>query len=105
MHTLVDTPDVCLKEEEVVLGTILASCAQSRWRSDRTYRIKLHVDGLVDDIRGQIIQMEETTTGALSLWFVARVGGVCLGPASPHFRSSQTPWWTAAGLIDTTQIP
>jgi RNA-dependent RNA polymerase len=34
-HTLVDVPDVHLKdsEEEVVLGTILANCAQSRWRS------------------------------------------------------------------------
>src|SRR6266849_10999482 len=50
-HTLVDAPDVRLKEEEVVLGTILANCAQSRWRSDRTYRMKLHVEGLVDDIR------------------------------------------------------
>jgi RNA-dependent RNA polymerase len=61
-HTLVDAPDVSLKEEEVVLGTILASCAQSRWRSDRTYRMKLHVEVLVDDIRGQIVQMEETPT-------------------------------------------
>jgi RNA-dependent RNA polymerase len=61
-HTLVDAPDVRLKEEEVVLGTILANCAQSRWRSDRTYRMKLHVESLVDDIRGQIFQMEETPT-------------------------------------------
>src|ERR1700733_5892511 len=43
-HTLVDAPDVRLKEEEVVLGTILANCVQSRWRSDRTYRMKLHVE-------------------------------------------------------------
>ena len=61
-HTLVDAPDVRLKEEEVVLGTILANCAQSRWRSDRTYRMKLHVESLVDDIRGQIVQMEEAPT-------------------------------------------
>jgi RNA-dependent RNA polymerase len=59
-HTLVDAPDVRLKEEEVVLGTILANCAQPRWRSDRTYRMKLHVESLVDDIRRQIIQIEET---------------------------------------------
>jgi hypothetical protein len=45
-HTLVDAPDVHLKEEEVVLGTILANCAWSRWRSDRTYRMKLHVEDL-----------------------------------------------------------
>ena len=61
-HTLVDAPDVRLKEEEVVLGTILANCVQSRWRSDRTYRMKLHVESLVDDIRGQIVQIEDTRT-------------------------------------------
>src|SRR6267154_1821643 len=61
-HTVVDAPDVRLKEEEVVLGTILANCAQPRWRSDRTYRMQLHVGGLAYDIRGQIVQMEETPT-------------------------------------------
>ena len=58
-HTLVDAPDVQLKEEEVVLGTILANCVQSRWRSDRSYRMKLHAEELVGDIRSQIIQYEE----------------------------------------------
>jgi RNA-dependent RNA polymerase len=83
-HALVDTPDVHLKEE-VVLGTILANFAQSRWRSDRTYGMKLHVEGLVDDIRGQIVQIKKDADGgAVSLWFVARVGGVGLGLASPR---------------------
>jgi RNA-dependent RNA polymerase len=60
MHTLgIDAPDVCLKDEEVVLGTILVNCTQSRtrWHSDRNL-MKLHIEG-VDDICGQIIQMEE----------------------------------------------
>jgi hypothetical protein len=61
-HTLVDAPDVRLKEEEVVLGTILVNCAQSQWRTDRTYRMNLHVEGLVDDIHGQIVQIEEVPT-------------------------------------------
>jgi RNA-dependent RNA polymerase len=61
-HTLVDAPDVLLKEEEVVLGTILANCVQSRWRADRSYRMKLHSESLVGDIRGQIFQSEETPT-------------------------------------------
>ena len=61
-HTLVDQPDVRLKEEEVVLGTILANCVQSRWRNDRTYRMRLHSEGLVNDIRGQIVQSKEMTT-------------------------------------------
>ena len=58
-HTLVDVPDVQLKEEEVVLGTILANCVQSRWRSDRSYRMKLHAEELVRDIGLQITQYEE----------------------------------------------
>ena len=57
-HSLVDAPDVQLKEEEVVLGTILANCAQSRWRTDRSYRMKLHAEDLVGDIRSQIILKE-----------------------------------------------
>ena len=61
-HTLVDTPDVRLTEDEVVLGTILANCTQSRWRSDRSYRMKLHTGGLVDDIYGRIVQSEGTPT-------------------------------------------
>jgi RNA-dependent RNA polymerase len=61
-HTLVDAPDVRLKEEEVVLGTILANCTQPRWRSDRSYRMKLHTEGLVHDIRGRIVQSEGTPT-------------------------------------------
>jgi RNA-dependent RNA polymerase len=75
-HTLVDAPDVRLKEEEVVLGTILAKCAQSRWRMDRTNRMRLHAEGLVNDIRGQIVQSEETPTegqlrpGLLRAWEV-----------------------------------
>jgi RNA-dependent RNA polymerase len=73
-HTLVDMPDVRLKEEEVVLGTILANSAQPRWRTDRTYRMRLHVEGLVDNICGQIIQIEETLT-------------------PEHFRSSLARAW------------
>ena len=61
-HTLVDTPDVRLKEEEVVLGTILANCVQPRRRTDRTYRMKLHAGGLVNDIREQIVQNESEET-------------------------------------------
>jgi RNA-dependent RNA polymerase len=59
-HTLVDSPDVRLKEEEVVLGTILANCVQPRWRKERTYRMNLHVEELVDDIDTQIVQCEGT---------------------------------------------
>ena len=61
-HTLVDEPDVRLKEEEVVLGVILANCIQSRWRNDRTYQMRLHTEGVVNDICGQIFQSNDTLT-------------------------------------------
>ncbi|KAH9018099.1 RdRP-domain-containing protein [Lactarius pseudohatsudake] len=54
-HTLVDKPDVRLKEEEVVLGTIIAITTQPRWRKDRTNRMRLHSRALVRDIRAQIV--------------------------------------------------
>jgi RNA-dependent RNA polymerase len=58
-HTLVDTPDVRLKEEEVVLGTILATTTQPRWRSDRAFRMRLHSAALVRDMRVQMVPREK----------------------------------------------
>jgi RNA-dependent RNA polymerase len=60
-HTLVDAHDVRLTEEEVVLGTILANCTQQRWRTDRSYRMKLHAEGLVHDMRARLVQQSEGT--------------------------------------------
>ncbi|KAI9449720.1 RdRP-domain-containing protein [Lactarius psammicola] len=54
-HTLVDAPDVRLEEEEVVLGTIMATTTQPRWRADRAYRMRLHSGALVREIRSQIV--------------------------------------------------
>jgi RNA-dependent RNA polymerase len=61
-HTLIDAPDVCLTEEEIVLGTILANCMQPRWRSDRTYRMRLHSEMLVRDVRSHIMPSEGPPT-------------------------------------------
>ncbi len=54
-HTLFDAPDVQLTEEEVVLGAILAKSTQPRLRKDRTYRMRLHAETLVRDIRARIV--------------------------------------------------
>ncbi|KAI9446028.1 RdRP-domain-containing protein [Lactarius indigo] len=75
-HTLVDAPDVRLKEEEVVLGTILAATTQPRWRSDRAYRMRLHSGALVRDIRSRIVPKakedeptdEELRAGLQTAW-------------------------------------
>jgi len=55
-HTLVDSPDVRLAEEEIVVGTILANCAEKRWRSDRTFHMRQHAEVLVKDIQGRIVK-------------------------------------------------
>jgi RNA-dependent RNA polymerase len=58
-HTLLDLPDVQLTEEEVVLGVILAKSIQPRLRKDRAYRMRLHAETLVRDIRARIVPTEE----------------------------------------------
>jgi RNA-dependent RNA polymerase len=73
-HTLLDTPDVRLAEEEVVLGTILAKSTQPRLRSDRTNRMQVHAEALVRDIRAQMAPtgdqptVEEYRDGLRNAW-------------------------------------
>ena len=75
-HTLVDAPAVRLSEEEVVLGTILATTTQPRWRADRADRMRVHSGALVRDICEQIFRkakqdeptMEELRVGLLVAW-------------------------------------
>ncbi|KAL5489956.1 hypothetical protein ACEPAI_4789 [Sanghuangporus weigelae] len=54
-HTLTDQVDSKLKEEEVVIGTILARCSRHRWRTERIYRMRVHASNLVKEIREQFI--------------------------------------------------
>ena len=63
-HTLVDRMGAMLKEEEVVIGTILARCSRHRWRTERIYRMHVHTSNLVKEIRGQFIpkRVQEMTT-------------------------------------------
>ncbi|KAI8989763.1 RdRP-domain-containing protein [Trametes punicea] len=58
-HTLSDAPDIRLREEEVVVGTILAVCSQTRWRKDRVQRMRLHSSELVRDVRRRLYQPED----------------------------------------------
>jgi RNA-dependent RNA polymerase len=80
-HTLIDSPDICLNEEEVVLGTILANCTQPRWHSDRTQRMRLHSEMLVRDMRSHIMpdegppaepQLREGLRSGWAMWSWAR---------------------------------
>ena len=61
-HSLSDSPDSRLVEEEVVVGTITAVCSQARFRNDRTYRMRLHTKILVDGVRRKLYQPLKDTT-------------------------------------------
>ncbi len=60
-HTLINTAQSRLLESEVVVGTILAKCAQPRWRKERMFRMRMHAGELVNDIRHGL--MENGGTG------------------------------------------
>ena len=70
----VSTSDAWLSEEEVVLGTILAKCSQPCWREDRSYRMRMHAETLVNNLREQIIgdlsppTVEELSDGLRHSW-------------------------------------
>ena len=73
-HTLSSSSDVRLKEEEVVVGTILAKCSQRRWRSDRMYRMGTHSQVLVHEIKRGLMKdveapsSDELKAGLLKAW-------------------------------------
>ncbi|KAI0782232.1 RdRP-domain-containing protein [Abortiporus biennis] len=53
-HSLTDSPDDKLEEEEIVLGTILANCTQHRYRKDRTYRMRVHAAVIVGGVQNKL---------------------------------------------------
>lgn len=62
-HSLSDSPESRLDEEEVVVGTITAVCSQTRFRNDRSYRMRLHAKTLVDSVRKKLYQhVKDPTT-------------------------------------------
>ncbi|KAI0671718.1 RdRP-domain-containing protein [Trametes maxima] len=50
-HALSDRGGVRLSEEEVVIGTILATCADSRWRKSRMHDMRLQAGELVRRVK------------------------------------------------------
>lgn len=58
-HTLSNTPGAKLLEAEVVAGTILAKCSQKRWRSDRIYRMRLHMTTQVKEVKNELLRQKE----------------------------------------------
>ncbi|KAI0094073.1 RdRP-domain-containing protein [Irpex rosettiformis] len=71
VHALSDSPDSRLVEEEIVIGTILAHCSETRFRKDRMYRMRLHAAVLVDNTRKKLWEWkEEPTEGELRFGLV-----------------------------------
>ncbi|KAJ3536923.1 hypothetical protein NM688_g6770 [Phlebia brevispora] len=65
-HSLSDSPDSRLSEEEVVIGSILANCSQHRYRQDRMYRMRLHSSVVVNDTRRKLwVRTEASTVGGM----------------------------------------
>jgi len=75
-HSVSTLSDTWLREEEVVLGTILAKCSQPCWREDRSRRMRMHTETLVNYLRARIIgvhsppTVEELSDGLRTAWAV-----------------------------------
>lgn len=54
-HTLSRVPGARLREEEIVVGTILAKCSQKGFKNDRTYAMRECMSVLIHDIRGRML--------------------------------------------------
>lgn len=73
-HTLTSSSDVRLKEEEIVVGTILAKCSQRRWRTNRMYHMRTHSQVLVHEIKRRLMKdadapsSDELKSGLLKAW-------------------------------------
>ncbi|KAJ7685522.1 RNA dependent RNA polymerase-domain-containing protein [Mycena polygramma] len=64
-HTLTTEPGVNLLEAEIVVGTILAKCAQKRWRSDCIYRMRYHAMTVIRDIQRQMLPREKDADASI----------------------------------------
>jgi RNA-dependent RNA polymerase len=58
IHMTHTFPGASLTEEEIVLGTIMTSCTQPRWRSYLADRMKLQSETLVRNVRSHMIPGE-----------------------------------------------
>lgn len=73
-HTLSHDPDIKLREEEIVVGTILAKCNQARWRKDRIEEMRINVGQLVGLVSAEFKGSNalESVSLAWAAWKYAR---------------------------------
>ncbi|KAF8590048.1 RdRP-domain-containing protein [Ramaria rubella] len=70
-HTLTHDPDIRLREEEIIIGTILAKCAQARWRKDRVEQMRINASQLVILISAELIGPDTCATERLDMAWTA----------------------------------
>lgn len=65
-YSLSQVPGSRLREEELVIGTILGKCSQRRYRSSRLHAMRENVEFLVREIKEQLVgRLEELSESAL----------------------------------------
>ncbi|KAL4268526.1 RNA-dependent RNA polymerase [Pleurotus pulmonarius] len=84
-HTLTNEAGTKLTEVEVVLGVILAKSMQKSWKSNRSYRMRRHMDVLVKDVRRQLFDetdMREGLERGWNAWFFSLLHPIDFGANS-----------------------
>ncbi len=84
-HTLTNEAGTKLTEVEVVLGVILAKSMQKSWKSNRSYRMRRHMDVLVKDVRRQLFDetdMREGLERGWNTWFFSLLHPIDFGANS-----------------------
>jgi len=65
-YSLSQVPGSRLREEELVIGTILGKCSQRRYRSSRLHAMRENVGFLVEETKGQLVgRLEGLSESAL----------------------------------------
>jgi RNA-dependent RNA polymerase len=74
-HTLSHDPTIKLREEEIVVGTILAKCSQVRWRKDRIEEMRINASHLVRLVSTELGGSDplETLGRAWAAWKYSRI--------------------------------
>ncbi|KIJ26436.1 hypothetical protein M422DRAFT_261911 [Sphaerobolus stellatus SS14] len=84
-HTFSHDAEIRLREEEVVIGTILAKCTQARWRKDRIEQMRINAGQLVHAMTAELKSpktAEEKLAAGWGAWKHARENGSQYGHLS-----------------------
>lgn len=107
-YSLSPVPGSRLREEELVIGTILGKCTQRRYRSSRLYAMRENVGFLVQEIKGQLVgRLEELPESALKerlavawdVWLFSLREKACSSPSGEDNFGSESFGLIGLGLV------